>query len=161
MSEIQKISTCLWFDGNAEEAVARYAKIFDDSRVVSIQRFGKAGPGVEGSVLSIVFELEGREFIALNGGPGFKFNEAISLVVKCETQAEIDRLWQALLDDGGAPQQCGWLKDQFGLSWQITPSVLYELLQDRDSEKSDRVMAALLKMVKLDIAQLQAAYDGI
>jgi predicted 3-demethylubiquinone-9 3-methyltransferase (glyoxalase superfamily) len=150
-----KIGTCLWFDRNAEEAAEFYVSLFADSRIVSMTRYGKAGPGPEGSVLTVAFELAGREFMALNGGPHFRFNEAISIFVQCDTQAEIDRLWDRLLE-GGEAQQCGWLKDRFGLSWQIVPSALDRML--RDPERSDRVMQALLQMVKLDIAQLEQAY---
>ena len=150
-----KIATCLWFDDNAEEAVNFYISLFADSKIVSVTRYGKAGPGPEGSVLTVAFELAGREFMALNGGPHFRFNEAISIFVQCDTQAEIDRLWDRLLE-GGEAQQCGWLKDRFGLSWQIVPSALDRML--RDPERSDRVMQALLQMVKLDIAQLEQAY---
>ena len=153
-----KIATCLWFDSNAEEAVDFYVSLFADSRIVSLTRYGKAGPGPEGSVLTVAFELAGREFIALNGGPHFRFNEAISMFVKCDTQAEIDRLWEKLLE-GGEAQQCGWLKDRFGLSWQIVPAALEGMLRDEDPERSSRVMQALLQMVKLDIVQLERAYN--
>jgi predicted 3-demethylubiquinone-9 3-methyltransferase (glyoxalase superfamily) len=152
-----KIGTCLWFDRNAEEAANFYVSLFAGSRIVSVTRYGKAGPGPEGSVLTVAFELAGREFVALNGGPHFRFNEAISIFVQCDTQAEIDRLWEKLLE-GGEAQQCGWLKDRFGLSWQIVPSALDRML--RDPERSDRVMAALMQMVKLDIAQLERAYSS-
>jgi predicted 3-demethylubiquinone-9 3-methyltransferase (glyoxalase superfamily) len=155
----QKIGTCLWFDDNAEEAVNFYVSLFADSKIVSVTQYGKAGPGPEGSVLTVAFELAGREFMALNGGPHFRFNEAISMFVRCDTQAEIDRLWERLLE-GGEAQQCGWLKDRFGLSWQIVPSALDRMLRDGDPERSDRVMAALLQMVKLDIAQLERAYNS-
>ena len=154
-----KIATCLWFDDNAEEAVNFYVSLFADSRIVSLTRYGKAGPGPEGSVLTVALELAGREFIALNGGPHFRFNEAISMFVKCDTQAEIDRLWEKLLE-GGEAQQCGWLKDRFGLSWQIVPAALEGMLRDEDPERSSRVMQALLQMVKLDIVQLERAYNS-
>jgi predicted 3-demethylubiquinone-9 3-methyltransferase (glyoxalase superfamily) len=154
MPKPQKISTCLWFDRDAEEAANFYVSLFADSRIVSITRYGKAGSGPEGSVLTVAFELAGREFVALNGGPHFRFNEAISMVVKCDTQAEIDRYWEKLLE-GGEAQQCGWLKDRFGLSCQIVPSGLDRMLRDEDPARSNRVMEALLQMVKLDIAQLE------
>jgi predicted 3-demethylubiquinone-9 3-methyltransferase (glyoxalase superfamily) len=153
----QAISTCLWFDRNAEEAANFYVSLFPDSRIVSITRYGKAGPGPEGSVLTIAFELAGREFVALNGGPHFRFNEAISMVVKCDTQAEIDRYWEKLLE-GGETQQCGWLKDRFGLSWQIVPSGLDRMLLDEGPGKIEPRHGILLQMVKLDIAQLERAY---
>lgn len=159
MPKTQKISTCLWFDSNAEDAANFYVSLFADSRIVSVTRYGKVGPGPEGSVLAIAFELAGREFVALNGGPHFRFNEAISMVVKCDTQAEIDRYWEKLLE-GGEAQQCGWLKDRFGLSWQIVPSGLDRMLRDEDPARSNRVMEALLQMVKLDIAQLERAYNS-
>ncbi len=155
---MDKIATCLWFDGNAKEAVDFYASVFANARVGEVMRYGEAGPGVAGSVLSVTFELEGREFIALNGGPAFTFSPAISFFVKCETQAEVDTLWDKLLEGGGAPQQCGWLTDRFGISWQIVPTVLGKMLQDSDPVKSKRVMEAMLKMIKLDIKALEDAY---
>lgn len=136
---MQKITPFLWFDNNAEEAVNHYLSIFKNSKIVTTARYGGAGPGPKGSVMTIAFQLEGQDFIALNGGPMFKFNEAISLSVDYKTQEEIDDLWEKL-SDGGQPGQCGWLKDKFGLSWQITPSVLIEMLQDKDTEKLKRVM---------------------
>jgi predicted 3-demethylubiquinone-9 3-methyltransferase (glyoxalase superfamily) len=159
MGDKQKITTFLWFDNNAEEAMEFYASIFKNSKVVSVSRYGEAGPGPEGSVMVGVFELEGQRFLALNGGPRFKFTEAISLVIDCETQAEVDYFWQKL-SSGGQEQQCGWLKDKFGLSWQVVPSVLGELMQDKDPQKSKRVMEAVLQMGKLDIARLKAAHAG-
>jgi predicted 3-demethylubiquinone-9 3-methyltransferase (glyoxalase superfamily) len=156
---MQKIATCLWFDGKAEEAMNFYTSIFANSKVGDIMRFGDSGPGPNGSVLSATFELEGHEFIALNGGPHFTFSPAISMFVKCKTQEEVDTLWNGLLV-GGQAQQCGWLTDKFGVSWQIVPTALGEMLQDRDRQKSSRVMQAMMKMVKLDIAALQRAYDG-
>ena len=155
---MQKITPCLWFDNNAEEAVNHYLSIFKNSKINKILRCGDAGPGPKGSVLTIAFQLEGQDFIALNGGPIFKFNEAISLSVDCKSQAEVDDLWEKL-SDGGQKSQCGWLKDKFGLSWQVVPSVLVEMLQDPDPEKSKRVMAAMMQMGKLDIAILKQAYD--
>ncbi len=158
MPAIQKITPCLWFDSNAEDAVNHYISIFKNGRILDIARYGEAGPGPKDSVLTIRFELAGQKFIALNGGPIFKFTEAISLSVDCQTQDEIDDLWEKL-SAGGAKSQCGWVKDKFGLSWQIVPSALPALLTDPDPAKSNRVMAALLKMTKLDMALLQQAYD--
>ena len=155
---MQKITPFLWFDNNAEEAVNHYRAIFKNSKLGSVLRCGDAGPGPKGSVLTIAFQLEGQEFIALNGGPVFKFNEAISLSVDCKSQAEVDDLWEKL-SDGGQESQCGWLKDKFGLSWQVVPSALVEMLQDKDPEKAKRVMAAMMQMGKLDIAVLKQAYD--
>jgi predicted 3-demethylubiquinone-9 3-methyltransferase (glyoxalase superfamily) len=155
---MQKIAPCLWFDGKAEEAVNFYTSIFKNSKVGSVSRYGDAGPGEKGSVMVATFELEGQEFMALNGGPMFKFSPAISFVVHCKTQEDVDHFWARLLE-GGAPQQCGWLTDQFGVSWQIVPDILPELMQDKDPEKVKRVMQAMLKMVKLDIDALKQAYD--
>jgi len=155
---MQKITPCLWFDNNAEEAVNHYLSIFKNSKINKILRCGDAGPGPKGYVLTIAFQLEGQDFIALNGGPIFKFNEAISLSVDCKSQAEVDDLWEKL-SAGGQKSQCGWLKDKFGLSWQVVPSVLVEMLQDPDPEKSKRVMAAMMQMGKIDIAKLKQAYD--
>lgn len=149
----------MWFDDNAEEAVNFYVSIFKDSKIVSVARYGEAGPGPEGTVMTIAFELNGQEFIALNGGPLFKFNEAISFVVNCETQEEIDGLWEKLSEDG-KKVECGWLKDKYGLSWQIVPTVLGRMLSDADPEKSKRVMQAMLEMDKLDIKVLRQAYEG-
>ncbi|MGH6816008.1 MAG: VOC family protein [Hyphomicrobiaceae bacterium] len=154
----QKIVPFLWFDGNAEEAVNFYVSTFKNSKILTVMRYGEAGPGPKGSVMSATFQLEGQEFIALNGGPQFKFTEAISLFVTCETQEEVDGLWKKL-SAGGQTQQCGWLKDKFGLSWQIIPSALGEMLQDKDAEKSKRVMQAMLQMDKIDIKRLRQAYD--
>jgi predicted 3-demethylubiquinone-9 3-methyltransferase (glyoxalase superfamily) len=156
---MQKITPFLWFDGKAEEAMKFYTSIFRNSKVRDVMRYGDAGPGPKGSVMSATFEIEGQEFIALNGGPAFSFTPAISFFVKCETQEEVDELW-AKLSAGGNTQQCGWLQDKFGLSWQIVPTVLGKMLQDKDPQKANRVMDAMLKMVKLDIAELQRAYDG-
>jgi len=153
-----KITPFLWFDNNAEEAVNHYLSIFKNSKIGSILRCGDAGPGPKGSVLTIAFQLEGQDFIALNGGPIFKFNEAISLSVDCKTQTEVDELWERL-SDGGQKSQCGWLKDKFGLSWQVVPSALVEMLQDNDTTKSARVMTAMMQMSKLDITTLQQAFD--
>jgi predicted 3-demethylubiquinone-9 3-methyltransferase (glyoxalase superfamily) len=156
---MQKIRPFLWFDKEAEEAAEFYVSIFKNSRVLEVARYGDAGPGPAGSAMTVAFVLDGEEFIALNGGPHFRFTEAISLFVTCEDQAEIDHFWDKLTA-GGAPSQCGWLKDRFGVSWQIVPSVLMTLLQDKDSERSTRVMQAMLQMRKLDIAALQRAHQG-
>jgi predicted 3-demethylubiquinone-9 3-methyltransferase (glyoxalase superfamily) len=155
---MQKITPFLWFDGKAEEAMNFYISIFKNSRIVTVDRYGDAGPGPKGSVMSAVFEIEGQQFFALNGGPLFSFTPAISFFVNCETQQEVDELWDKL-SAGGATQQCGWLTDKYGLSWQIIPSILRKLLQDKDPVKSQRVMKAMLQMVKIDIAGLQRAYD--
>lgn len=156
---MQKIITFLWYNGQAEEAVNYYVSIFPDSKVVNIARFGDAGPGQKGSVLTVDFQLAGQSFIALNGGPEFRFTEAISLFVNCETQQEVDTLWEKL-SDGGEIGRCGWLKDKYGLSWQITPTALGELLQDKDAEKANRAMQAMLKMSKIDIAEMRRAQTG-
>ncbi|MBI5664628.1 MAG: VOC family protein [Nitrospirae bacterium] len=160
---MQKITPCLWFDNQAEEAVNFYVSIFKNSKIMSVARYGEAGAEVsgrpKGSVMTIVFQLEGQEFMALNGGPIFKFNEAISLIVNCKTQAEVDVLWEKLSRGGDKNAQvCGWLKDKYGLSWQIVPTVLGEMLQDKDADKSERVMTAMLQMKKIDIKTLKQAY---
>lgn len=152
----QKITTFLWFDTNAEEAVNFYVSIFKNSQVLDTLRNGDLGPGARGTVLTIGFQLDGQEFTALNGGPQFKFTEAISQVVHCQTQEEVDYFWERL-SEGGQKVECGWLKDKFGLSWQIVPDVLLELLADSDSEKSQRVMKAMMQMQKLDIETLRQA----
>ncbi len=156
---MQKITPFLWFDGKAEAAAKFYTSIFKNSRIRNIARYGDAGPGPKGSVMTVEFEIERQKFIALNGGPHFKFNEAISFVVNCKTQTELDRYWRKL-SAGGKEVQCGWLKDKFGLSWQIVPTVLVELMSSKDATKSQRLMQALLKMVKLDIKELKRAYNG-
>jgi predicted 3-demethylubiquinone-9 3-methyltransferase (glyoxalase superfamily) len=156
---MQKIVPCLWFNGQAEEAVNHYVSILPDSKIVSIARFGDAGPGSKGDVLTVNFQLAGQDYIALNGGPEFRFTEAISLLVNCETQQEVDTLWERLLE-GGEESQCGWLKDKYGLSWQIIPTALSELLEDPDPEKANRVMRAMLKMSKIDIADMRRAQSG-
>jgi predicted 3-demethylubiquinone-9 3-methyltransferase (glyoxalase superfamily) len=156
---VQKITTFLWFDNQAEEAINFYVSIFKNSRVGDIVRYGDTGPGPKGQVMTTEFQLAGQQFAALNGGPHFKFTEAVSLVVNCETQEEADELWEKL-SEGGQKVQCGWLKDKFGLSWQIVPTMLKDLLKDKDSEKSNRVMQALMRMTKLDIAELKAAFEG-
>jgi predicted 3-demethylubiquinone-9 3-methyltransferase (glyoxalase superfamily) len=152
----QRITPFLWFDGQAEEAANFYVSIFPNSKIGSTSRYGEAGPGPKGSVMTVAFDLDGLSFTGLNGGPMFKFTEAISLVVHCETQAEVDHYWDKL-SAGGQQVQCGWLKDKYGLSWQIVPNALIELVQDKDPAKSQRVMAAMMQMKKIDIAGLQAA----
>ena len=156
---MQKITPFLWFDGQAKEAAKLYTSIFKKSKIRNIARYGDAGPGPKGSVMTVEFEIEGQKFIALNGGPHFKFNEAISFVVNCKTQAELDRYWRKL-SAGGKEVQCGWLKDKYGLSWQIVPAIMGELMSSKDAARSQRVMQALLGMVKLDIAKLKQAYRG-
>jgi len=156
---MQKISPFLWFDTQAEEAAKFYVSIFRNSKIGKIARYGEAGPGPKGSVMTVAFELDGQQFTALNGGPQFKFNESVSFVVRCETQAEVDDYWTKL-SQGGQTQACGWLKDKFGLSWQIVPNALIELATDPDPEKSQRVMRAMMQMTKIDIAKLKQAYDG-
>src|ERR671911_246479 len=155
---MQKITPFLWFDDQAEEAMRHYTSIFKNSKVLGVTRYGDAGPG-PGSVMIAAFELEGQRFTALNGGPRFKFTEAISFVVNCETQEEVDELWDRLAE-GGQTQQCGWVKDKFGLSWQIIPSALPELMSDPDPEKARRVTEAMLQMTKIDIAGLRQAHAG-
>lgn len=156
---MQKITTFLTFNDQAEEAVALYTSVFKNSRVVSTRRYGDAGPGPKGSLMTAEFELEGQKFMALNGGPTFQFSPGISLFVNCETQAELDELW-AKLSAGGKEVGCGWLQDHFGVSWQIVPNSLGRLLGDKDPERASRVMKAMLGMVKLDIAALKKAYEG-
>jgi predicted 3-demethylubiquinone-9 3-methyltransferase (glyoxalase superfamily) len=156
---MQKITPFLWFDNNAEEAVPFYTAIFKDSKILATSRYGDAGPGPRGSVMTIRFQLQGQEFIALNGGPHFKFTEAISFVVDCETQREIDEYWEKL-SAGGHEVQCGWLKDKYGLSWQIVPTILGQLMNDKDPAKANRVTQVLMKMVKLDIEGLKRAYNS-
>ena len=161
---MQKITPFLWFDNQAEEAAKFYTTIFKNSKIGKILRYdeaaAKAAGGPVGSVLTIEFEIEGQKFTALNGGPQFKFNESVSFVVNCETQEEVDYFWEKLTADGGKESACGWLKDKFGLSWQITPRALIEMLQDKDAEKAERVMKAMLQMDKIDIKKLKDAYAG-
>ena len=156
MAKRQKITTNLWFDTEAEEAANFYTSILNDSKIVNVMRFGEAGPRPAEMVMTVTFQLEGQEFTAINGGPEFKFSEAISLLVNCETQEEVDELWNKL-SAGGEEGPCGWLKDKFGLSWQIVPTVLDELLQDEDTDRANRAMKAMLQMSKLDIEVLQNA----
>jgi predicted 3-demethylubiquinone-9 3-methyltransferase (glyoxalase superfamily) len=160
MSSVQKVSTCFWFDKQGEDAAKFYVSLLPNSRITAVSRYGKGSPLPEGTALTVTFELAGTEFMALNGGPHFKLTEAASLVVQCESQAEIDRLWSALLAGGGKEQQCGWLKDRYGMSWQIVPAKLRTLMQDGDAAQSGRVMAAVMQMVKLDLPTLEAAYEG-
>jgi predicted 3-demethylubiquinone-9 3-methyltransferase (glyoxalase superfamily) len=157
---MQKIVPFLWFDGKAEEAMNHYVAIFKNSRVVDVTRCGDAGPGPNGSVLTGTFELEGQRFMALNGGPMYQFSPAISLLVNCETQQEVDDLW-GKLSAGGEEQPCGWLKDRYGVSWQIIPAVLGKYLQDPDPKKAGRVVQAMLQMRRIDIAALKRAHDGV
>jgi predicted 3-demethylubiquinone-9 3-methyltransferase (glyoxalase superfamily) len=154
----QKIVTYLWFDAQAEEAAKHYTSIFKNSKITSVSRYGDAGPGPKGTAMVVNFQLEGQDFIALNGGPQFKFTEAISLLVNCDTQKEVDELWSRL-SAGGEEGQCGWLKDKFGLSWQIIPTVLFQLIQDRDPAKSKGAMQAMLQMKKIDIEGLKRGYS--
>ena len=156
-TRLQKITPFLWFDENAEEAVNFYVSIFKNSKIGRITRYGETGPGPKGTVMSATFQLDGQEFMALNGGPQFKFTEAISFFVNCETQEEVDALWEKL-SEGGQKSRCGWLKDKYGLSWQIIPSALGKMLGDKDPEKSQRVMKAMLQMDKIDIKGLEQAY---
>lgn len=156
---MQKVTTFLWFDNQAEEAANFYVSLFKNSRIVNVSRTGEGSPGPQGSVTIVTFELDGQEYMALNGGPHHRFNEAISLFVNCESQAEVDTLWTRLTD-GGEEGPCGWLKDRYGLSWQIVPTALGEMMSDPDAEKAGRVMNAMLQMKKLDVAALKQAYDN-
>ncbi len=160
MSVRQKITPFLWFDHQAEEAANFYVSLFKDSKIVRVTRNGEAGPGPAGTAMIVEFQLAGLAFIALNGGPHFKFTEAISMSVDCESQAEVDDLW-GKLSEGGSAGQCAWLKDKHGLSWQIVPSILPKLLGDPDPAKSKRVMQAMMQMTKIDLQKLQQAYDGL
>jgi predicted 3-demethylubiquinone-9 3-methyltransferase (glyoxalase superfamily) len=156
-SGMQKITPFLWFDGKAEEAANFYVSVFKNGILGKVSRYGDSGPGPKGTVMVATFQIDGQDFIALNGGPQFKFSPAISFVVNCETQDEVDHFWEKL-SEGGKTMQCGWLQDQFGVSWQIVPTALPKLMSDPDREKSGRVMAAMMKMEKIDIRQLQEAY---
>ena len=153
------IKPFLWFNAEAEEAANFYASVFPHSRIVHVSRYGDAGPGPKGSVMVVEFELDGQRFVALNGGPVFKFTEAVSLVIECKDQAEIDHYWERLTSGGGKPGECGWLKDRFGLSWQVVPAKIGELMSG-GPERSNRVMTAVMKMKKLDLGAMQKAYDG-
>ena len=157
---MSKISPCLWFNGEAEAAAKHYTKIFPDSRILSVDRSPAETPsGPEGMVLTVTFELGGQTFIGLNGGPDFTFNESISFSIDCDDQAEVDRYWDALIYGGGEPSQCGWLKDRFGVSWQVIPRQLPEMLQSPDREAAGRAMEAMLKMAKIDVAELEQAFN--
>jgi len=157
---MQKIYSCLWFDGNGEDAVKFYTAIFPDSRVTAKQFWGDENPSLKGSLLTATFELQGQEFMVLNGGPQYKFTPAISMCVKCETQAEVDNYWDKLLEGGGQPVQCGWLTDRFGVSWQVVPMPVIRMFQDKDPAKAARAMQAMMKMIKRDIAGVKKAFDG-
>ena len=157
---MQKIVTFLWFDNQAEEAANHYVSLFANSKINSVTRYGDAGPGPKGTAMLVTFTLEGQEFYALNGGPMFHFTEAISLYVSCQTQQEVDTLWSKLLAGGGEESQCGWLKDKYGLSWQIIPTALQRVLGDNDPVKAGRAMKAMLKMQKIDIQALEDAFEG-
>ena len=158
-STAKNITPFLWFDGKAEEAVNLYVSIFEGSEIGGITRYGPGGPGPEGTVMTVEFRLRGQDYIALNGGPEFKFTEAISFLVNCETQEEVDKFWEKL-SEGGEEGPCGWLKDKYGLSWQVVPTALGEMLQDKDPEKANRVMQAMLQMSKIDIKTLRQAYEA-
>ncbi len=163
---MQKISPCLWFDNNAEEAAKFYTSIFKNAKIDNVTRYGKEGYEIhgkeEGTVMTVDFEIEGQKFLALNGGPIFKFNEAISFQIYCDTQQEVDYYWEKLSEGGDRKaQQCGWLKDKYGVTWQVVPTVLPKMLQDKDSKKSEKVMKALLQMHKIDISKLMAAYEEV
>ncbi len=157
---MQKITPFLWFDNNAEEAAQFYTSIFKDSKILNVSRYGDAGPGPKGSAMVVNFQLAGQQFTALNGGPQFKFSEAFSFVVNCENQQEVDEYWRKLTANGGAESMCGWLKDKFGFSWQIGPTALAKLMSDKDPQRASRVMQALLKMTRIDIATLEQAAEG-
>lgn len=157
---MQKITPFLWFDGQAEEAVAFYLSVFKNAKAGNVMRSGEGGPGPKGSVLCASFELEGVEFTALNGGPHFKFSEAVSFLVHCADQAETDYYWDKLIEGGGEHSQCGWLKDRFGVSWQVTPTILLQRMSDPDPIKAGRVAQAMMKMTKIDIAKIEEAYRG-
>lgn len=158
LAETQKITPFLWFNNEAEEAANFYVSLFKDSKILTVSRYGEAGPGPKGSAMVVDFQLAGVRFNALNGGPAFNFTEAISLAVSCDSQEEVDMLWSKLTANGGQESQCGWLKDKYGLSWQIVPKRFMELMQDKDPKRTQRVMQAMLKMKKFDIARLEQAY---
>ena len=156
---MQKINPFLWFNDQAEDAASFYVSLFKNSKILNVARYGEAGPGPKGTAMSVTFELAGQKFIALNGGPLFTFTEAVSFLINCETQQEVDELWEKL-SAHGKTSRCGWLKDKYGLSWQVIPTALGKMLQDKDPKKSQRVMQAMLQMDKIDIARLKQAYDG-
>lgn len=156
----QRITTYLWFDGNAEQAVEFYTSIFPNSKVTQVARWGEGGPGRPGTVMNIGFELDGQAFIALNGGPHYKFTPAISLFVSCDSQAEVDSYWSKLLAGGGKPNACGWLDDKFGVTWQVVPTKLVTLMSDKDAKRAGRVAQALMTMQKIDLAALERAHEG-
>jgi predicted 3-demethylubiquinone-9 3-methyltransferase (glyoxalase superfamily) len=156
----QKITTFLWFNDNAEEAVNFYVSVFKNSKILNTTRYGDSGAGPKGRVMTVDFDLDGQRFTALNGGPNFKFTEAISLVVNCESQQEIDYFWEKLSEGGGQTVECGWLKDKYGLSWQIVPTILWELFEGGDQAKTDRIMKAVMTMKKLDVEALKKAAEG-
>ena len=158
MTDTQKITTFLWFNQEAEEAANFYVSLFKDSKILSVSRYGDSGPGPKGSVMVVSFQLAGQKFTALNGGPHFKFTEAISLFVDCESQEEVDTLWSKLTADGGQESRCGWLKDRYGLSWQIVPTRFMQMMQDKDPKRTQRVMQAMMTMNKFDLARLEQAY---
>ncbi|HEV2422618.1 MAG TPA: VOC family protein [Candidatus Acidoferrales bacterium] len=157
---MQKITPFLWYDNQAEEAAKFYTSIFKNSKMGTVRRYGEAGPGPKGSAMTVEFQIEGQDFVALNGGPHYQFTPAISLFVKCETQAEVDDLWEKLLSGGGKPNRCGWLQDKFGVSWQVIPTALGKLMGDPDPQKSGRVVRAMLQMEKINIEGLKRAYEG-
>ena len=157
---MQKITPFLWFDNNADEAVKFYTSVFKNSKLINARHYGDAGPGPKGTIMTATIELEGQQLILLNGGPMFKFTEATSLFINCKTQEEVDYYWDKLTANGGKESQCGWLKDKFGVSWQVTPTVLIDMLHDKDATKAERVMKAMLQMRKIDISKLKASYDG-
>jgi predicted 3-demethylubiquinone-9 3-methyltransferase (glyoxalase superfamily) len=158
-NRVQKITPFLWFDHQAEEAAAFYTSVFPNSKITAVTRYGEAGPGPSGSVMTVAFELDGQPFTALNGGPHFKFTEAVSFVVHCEMQPEVDEFWEKL-SEGGQEVQCGWLKDKYGLSWQIVPVVLIEMMKDQDAARKERVVKAFMQMKKLEISDLEEAWRG-
>ncbi len=158
MITTQKITPFLWFNQEAEEAVNFYVSLFKDSKILSVSRYGDSGPGPKGSVMVVSFQLAGQKFTALNGGPHFKFTEAVSLFVDCESQEEVDTLWSKLTANGGQESQCGWLKDRYGLSWQIVPTRFMQMMQDKDPKRTQRVMQAMMTMKKFDLARLEQAY---
>ncbi len=157
---MQKITPFFWFDGQAEEAANFYVSVFESSKIVSTTYFGEDGPGPKGSVLTVGFQLNGQDFTALNGDPQFKFNESVSFVISCETQPKIDYYWEKLSTGGGQEVECGWVKDKYGVSWQVVPAIFWEWAKEKDTSGFDRVMRALMQMKKLDLAKLQAAHDG-